>query len=97
MTATNLALSSPKVKSEVKPRHPYAFCQCEGEDCLECLREEIEDLRNQLDSVRTRWLLLGVPAMRELQVLREEVLELRESQRSRRLIPAHHVESLVEN
>ncbi len=83
------------VKPEASPSHPYGLCQCTGKDCIECLREENQALRDQLDEANQRWMLIAVPAMREGQLLREELLEQQKSLRHRRLIPAHHVESLV--
>lgn len=50
--------------STARPRHPYAFCQCEGDDCAECRMEEKERigqaivelaaLRKQLHAYRQR-------------------------------------------
>ena len=33
-----------------RPRHPYAFCQCagEGEDCVDCLKEQVQALEDKL-------------------------------------------------
>ena len=53
-----------------RPRHPYAFCQCMGEDCIECLREENQALREE----KQRWIRIAVNAMRDSQLLREEKL-----------------------
>ena len=30
--------------STARPRHPYAFCQCEGDECVECTLEEREQI-----------------------------------------------------
>lgn len=35
-------------KEQIKPRHPYAFCQCEISDCVECRLEEKERLRTAI-------------------------------------------------
>lgn len=37
-TASSKSIYSPKY-SQARPRHPYAFSQCEGSNCVECIRE----------------------------------------------------------
>ena len=46
MATPNIYKSAQKEQSEFscRPRHPYAFCQCEGDDCSECLLEEKEQI-----------------------------------------------------
>ena len=34
--------------STARPRHPYAFCQCDGDDCAECRIEEKERIRTAI-------------------------------------------------
>lgn len=45
-SALEQAPDTPQVAS--RARHPYARCQCEGDDCVECLREQIESLKEEL-------------------------------------------------
>lgn len=66
----------------------------ERQQCAK-LRAENQALRNQLDEANQRWMFIAVPAMRQTQLLREELLKQQDSLRHRRLIPAHHIESLV--
>ena len=42
--------------SEVRPRHPYAFCQCESDGCSECMqeKEQIGKLLLELAALRKR-------------------------------------------
>lgn len=60
-----------------RPRHPYAFCQCMGEDCVECLRERIDVLEQALEE-KERALqtaqMVAIMALRENQEHREEKL-----------------------
>lgn len=62
-----------------RPRHPYAFCQCIGEDCIECLRERIDVLEQALEekekSLQTTQIIARM-ALRENQEHREEKLGL---------------------
>ena len=55
----NIHQSAPKEQpylSEVRPRHPYAFCQCEGDGCSECMqeKEQIGKLLLELAALRKR-------------------------------------------
>ncbi len=61
-------------------RHPYAYCQCMGEDCIECLRERIDVLEQELEE-KERALqtaqMVAMIALHENQEHREEKLGLR--------------------
>ena len=67
MATPNINKSGRSVQphlSTARPRHPYAFCQCEGDDCAECRMEEKERiargivelaaLRKQIHAYRQR-------------------------------------------
>ena len=53
MPHTAKSSSSSLQQQGPRPRHPYAFIQCEGDDCVECLREEIAFLRGQNKDLET--------------------------------------------
>ena len=41
-STSKYAQSAQSVQSTARPRHPYAFCQCDDDDCYECRMEEKE-------------------------------------------------------
>ena len=51
-TALEQALDIPQAAP--RPRHPYAHCQCEGDDCVECLRERMQLLEEELQAKNER-------------------------------------------
>ena len=62
-----------------RPRHPYAFCQCAGEDCVACLRDEIDVLKQELEDTKQSLAMaqmIARVALRENQIHREEKLGL---------------------
>ena len=81
MTANNLSsnLSEVKPQHQRKSLHPYALCQCMGTDCVECLKERIDFLEQELERSNhseKQWMLKARDAMREGQLLREESLNI---------------------
>lgn len=60
-----------------RPRHPYAFCQCAGEDCVECLKEQIDVLKQELEDTKKSLAtaqMVAIISLRENQEYREEKL-----------------------
>ena len=47
MVTSNSSIS-PELEQGPRPRHPYALIQCEGDACIECLRQE-RQLRKELE------------------------------------------------
>ena len=41
MASSTLQYNQSAQLVQAYPRHPYVFCQCEGDDCSECIIEAI--------------------------------------------------------
>lgn len=74
-------------KEQARPRHPYAFCQCEGPNCVECVREEKAQRQASSDKV-----FISLSDYRPVQLVELERIQAR---LKRSQLPLENCQSLI--
>lgn len=79
--------TSFSAEEQARPRHPYAFCQCEGSNCAECISEE--KAQRQAKSNRVFISVLGYQPVQLVELERIQA-RLKQSQ-----LPLENCQSLI--